>query len=196
MKAVILNSGGFDSVTMVHLLNDMETGREFVNLFFDHDQNAVNRERECSRKCAAKFDMPWKQVRLPKFYWTQGNFYDTDAPLNPQGEVLEWRNLVFLSYAFSYAQAIGAEEIYVAMYRMFDDDGYDDSSMQFIDTMNCITGDIQICAPFSGMNKFGIVQLAKGYGISRADFSSCDHPLDEDFCGDCEKCRFFLKQGF
>ena len=104
-KVIVLCSGGFDSVVLMHHVREMlGYDEEIYALFFDYGQRNVAMGRECSKKVALKLKAKWKDVKLPKFNWTSGEFYANEN--GGESPYLEYRNLIFLSYAFSIAQSI------------------------------------------------------------------------------------------
>ena len=48
-KIVALNSGGFDSICMLHLLRDNYPSHEIKTLFFDYGQTMVEEEFTCAK---------------------------------------------------------------------------------------------------------------------------------------------------
>ena len=190
-SSVILCSGGFDSVVLAHHVRKMLGEEEDIHiLFFDYGQKSVEQERSCSKKVSAEIKAYWKEIKLPKMTWSKGMFYSKKY----HGEdmhYLEWRNLIFLAYAFSYAQSIQAIEIYAAFFRVLNpDDYFKDACPQFVDVMNMLDPNIEVEVPFMGMTKESLVPLARYYNISREDFFSCDYPKEDGSpCGECADCK-------
>lgn len=191
-RSVILNSGGFDSICLMHHVHHMigvdKANEELFSLFFDYGQKSVHQERACSKKCAEKLGIKWREIRLPKFNWTKGGFY-RDNYENMENHYLEWRNLVFLAYAFSYAESIGAGEIYMAAFRCLNGSWFKDADPVFFSAINSIAPeDIQVLTPFMGGTKGELAALAKYYNIGKSDFNSCDFLVDGKPCGMCADC--------
>lgn len=129
-RIVVLNSGGFDSTVLTHTVakrykdNDVE----IISLFFDYHQNSLQWERACAYNTCMKLGLTWKVINLPHFNWV-----DRDKL---ESSFVEYRNLIFLSYASSYAKSKNAEEIYVAFIDMGSKKYYyHDSSPQFYKNM-------------------------------------------------------------
>lgn len=184
-KIVILNSGGFDSVVLAHEVNYLNPDTEIHNLFFNCGQLCVNEERRCSTQCAEKLGFIFKEFTLPEFNWS-------NSVLNGGKDSTQYiphRNLVFMSYAISYAEAIGAKKIYLALVQSPDGVYYTDTTAKFIEDLNRISKDvgIQIEAPFLTQSKEGLLKsLARNYGIMRKDVHSCN--FSDSGCGECPDC--------
>lgn len=195
MKVVALCSGGFDSVVLMHFLRDLfeldkYSGDEIYTLFFDYGQRNAVQERACSQKVSEKVGVKeWKELKLPPFDWTKFGFYSpTCSRGGSSNYYLEYRNLVFLSYAFSYAQSISAEEIYTGFLRSFDGD-YPDANEYFLSVLNQLDSNIKVVAPFIHMTKPSIIPLAKSYDLTSDDFFSCGYPDEQgNPCGKCMDC--------
>ncbi len=186
-KVVVLNSGGFDSTVLIHKVRD-EQGEdcEIHSLFFDYGQRSLEQESYWSEYNAKKVGAIHHVIALPKFSWTTGEFYQEGWDYKTQ--YLEWRNLVFMSYAFSFAESIKAEMIFLATLRSH---GYKDTSEVFLAAMNMLDRDIEVVAPFKDMDgKYdGLVDLAFYYGIKPNHFHSCDNPKENgEPCGYCTDC--------
>lgn len=184
-KIVVLNSGGFDSVVLAHEVNFYNHDKEIHNLFFDYGQLNVKSERECSLKCAEKLGFIHKEINIPNFEWS-------DSVLsggNSESQYIPLRNLILISYALSYAESIGADEVYFAF---INPEGayYKDTSPLFLQKLKelSMTFGIKVYAPFIKSYKGGLLKaLARKHGIYREEVHSCnygDEPCGK--CGDCE----------
>lgn len=185
-KIVLLNSGGFDSVCLAHETKAKYPEAEVHSLFFDYGQKTVETERKCSMKVAEKLGFTPVGMCIPSFTWSHCALTDgsSDDPYINQ------RNLIFLSYAISYAESIGAHLILVAFIKP--EDGtqyYSDTSPQFVERINTITNTLGIVveAPFIHRDKYELFHIARYHGINRDDFISCS--LSEEPCGECSDCK-------
>lgn len=188
MKVVLLCSGGFDSVVLANYVrNALGTNDEIETLFFDYGQKSCKMERECAYKVSKKINAKFNEITLPKFRWTRSAFYAPDFS-GSDGEYLEMRNLVFISYALSLCESIGAIKLYFATLKSF---GYYDTSTLFLEKIGSIANDkgIEIVTPFSEKDKYGLMGLALHFNIERCDFFSCDNPVGESPCGKCPDCE-------
>lgn len=186
---VVLNSGGFDSTVLLHYVKEVEEDSLVYSLFFEYGQRSMEQERRCARKNSVDLDAQYIGVSLPKIYWTGSDFYN-EGEFKVDKQYLEMRNLIFLSYALSFAESVGAEKVYLAVLKSHH--GYPDTSPIFINAMNEVSKiiGVSIEAPFIESDKYNLVGLAYKYGITESDFHSCDKPTaDGKPCGVCDDCE-------
>lgn len=188
MKAVLLCSGGFDSVVLANYVRDWNNDLEIETLFFDYGQKSVEMERKCAIKVSEKIGAHFNEIKLPKFTWTKSEFYSDNGYSGLEKEYLEMRNLVFISYAMSLAESIGAKLIFMALLKHTE--GYFDGTYKFVRAYNKLVKEkgIKLCAPFLKYYKYGLVNLINDYGISEDDFFTCDNPVSGCPCGKCPDC--------
>lgn len=184
---VVLNSGGFDSVVLLHNLRDKYPDRLIYSLFFNYGQNSVRLEYNCVKKVCKKLNSDLITMTIPRFSWTKSNFYGDDFR-SIETQCLEWRNFVFISYAMSLCESLGAKEIYLAL---INNSNYKDNSKKFIKNLNNIgsASGIKIKCPFHKWNKLQLIYMASLYNITEKDFHSCDTPVNGKPCGSCPDCR-------
>lgn len=111
------------------------------------------------------------------------------------------RNAVFLSFAMSYAEAIGAEEIYIGV-NSIDYSGYVDCRKVFIDKFQemakhaTVTGvygkAVKIKTPLINMTKSQIVKLGEKLQVDWKGTWSC-YSGRKEACGVCDSCQLRLK---
>ncbi|MBO9541533.1 7-cyano-7-deazaguanine synthase QueC [bacterium] len=209
-KAVVLLSGGLDSTTCAYLAKSQ--GYEVYALSFDYGQRLV-RELDSARAVAKavgaaehivmKFDLTrWGGSAL-----TQA---DLDVPTGRDVAEMEetipvtyvpGRNILFLSFAASYAEAKGAEAIFIGV-NALDYSGYPDCRPEFIQayqeavrlgTKAGVEGQpIRIETPLLHWTKAEIIQhgLAVGtdYGLTWSCYQGGEAP-----CGTCDSCLLRAK---
>lgn len=188
MKAVVLNSGGFDSIVMINYLYTILGETNLHSLHFLYGAKNEQQQLRCVEKVCDKLAIPNKVIKLPAIDWTSGNFFDKDNK-GDYDNYLEYRNLIFLSYAISYAESIGAEKVYIAL---LNQQNFPDTTIEFLRGINSFTeslSDITVDAPFIFDNKYRLGHIAKYLGIGESDYFSCDYPnfLNEP-CGKCPDC--------
>lgn len=192
-KIVLLNSGGFDSVVMAYRLRDINPDAKIISLFFNYGQPNYKYECSCALACCEHLEMEFREIILPNFIWTNSDFYEGSV----DNQYVEYRNLVFLSYAASIAEAVGAKRIYMATV-WNGINGYKDSNIRFIGAFNDMLrpSGITVETPFAYMPKEDLIGLAKDYYISQKDFYSCNNPNSlGNPCGECGDCKI-LKEMF
>lgn len=209
-KAVVLLSGGLDSTTCAYLAKAQ--GYEVYALSFDYGQRLV-RELDSARAVAKavgaaehivmKFDLTrWGGSAL-----TQA---DLDVPTGRDVAEMEesipvtyvpGRNILFLSFAASYAEAKGAEAIFIGV-NALDYSGYPDCRPEFIQayqeavrlgTKAGVEGTpIRIETPLLHWSKAEIIKhgLAVGtdYGLTWSCYQGGEVP-----CGACDSCLLRAK---
>lgn len=115
------------------------------------------------------------------------------------------RNLVFLTLALSWAEAIGARDIFIGV-NALDYSGYPDCRPEFIEgfveiarlaTRSGVEGEkFEIHAPLQYWTKARIASESLRLGLDPADSWSCYDPQkDGRACGFCDSCRI-RKKGF
>lgn len=115
------------------------------------------------------------------------------------------RNLVFLSLTLAWAEAIGANDIFIGV-NALDYSGYPDCRPEFISAFEDIAmlatkaGDegqkLRIHAPLQFMTKADIAREADRLGLNPGMSWSCYDPQpDGKACGLCDSCRL-RKAGF
>ena len=192
-KSVVLCSGGFDSIVLVN--DAVSQGYAVHPLFFNYGQKNLDEELKMARKVCAKFNLNLQSIELPDISWSSSSILE-----GKEGSTyLEMRNLIFISYAFSYAESIGATSIQCAFMRDEDHKYYTDTSPRFVKSfsrLSKLTG-IEFLAPYMYTTKNGLAPLARKYAITKDDFFSCNFPktIDDHLepCGVCGDCVYIDK---
>lgn len=188
-RAVVLNSGGFDSIVLINYLHTILGEENLHSLHFLYGANNEKQQLRCVNKVCEKLGIVNKVIKLPPIDWTASNFF-TDSDYEVKSQYLEYRNLIFLSYALSYAEAIKADKIYLAF---LNNSHYPDTSPAFLQALNSFCqpeSGISIDAPFIFDSKFRLGHIANYLGITSEDYFSCDKPTPEGKpCGECLDCE-------
>lgn len=209
-KAVILLSGGLDSATCLAIAKDM--GFECYALSFSYGQRHTT-ELDCAAAIARKAGVAAHSViDINLALW--GGSALTDKSLDvPDAEdskgipitYVPARNLIFLSFASAYAEALGSCDIFIGV-NSIDYSGYPDCRKEFIDsfteTANLATRaadedwKFTIHAPLQFMSKKEIIQKGISLGVDYSLSTSCYNPDSEGrSCGKCASCAL-RKAGF
>ena len=212
VKAVVLLSGGLDSATTLYYAR--AKGNQAFSLTFDYGQRH-KRELVSAGKLAGasgsrfrllKISLPWKgsslldkSISLPKGMIKRCAIPNTYVP---------GRNIIFLSYATSYAESIGAQRIFIGA-NQIDYSGYPDCRMSFFrafgkavnrGTRTGIEKDaIRIEAPFINKTKADIIKAAFRLKVPLEYTWSC-YKGGKAPCGRCDSClirgKGFKEAGF
>ena len=204
-KAVVLLSGGLDSATTLYFAR--AKGFNCQCLIFDYGQRH-KKEIEQAKKIAkssrvkaqiVKISLPWKgssllnrDLSLPKFNARRKGIPSTYVPA---------RNTIFLSFALSYAEAIGANAIFIGA-NAIDFSGYPDCRPEFYRTFSKVirTGTragsqgkvILIQTPLINKTKAQIIKLAVALRVPLELTWSCYKGAKAP-CGVCDSCKLRAK---
>ncbi len=143
-KAVILLSGGLDSAVTLFLA--LKKGYEPGCLFFDYGQRHKARELDKARRLAryagcrlkiVKIDLGWKGSSLLDMAEGVpiGRSADEIAKSKIPSTYVPARNTIFLSMAASYAEAIGADRVFIGAH-FEDSSGYPDCGARYLKTFD------------------------------------------------------------
>jgi 7-cyano-7-deazaguanine synthase len=207
-KAVVLLSGGLDSTVSAAVAKS--EGLDIFALTIDYGQRHKRELR--SARAVAKALGAKKHLVLRVGLDKIGGSALTDKKLRvPKSGVkpgipatyVPARNLVFLSIAVSYAEAIGAARVYIGA-NSVDYSGYPDCRPEFIEafgraadmgTKAGVSGDgPKIVAPLQSMSKAEIVRLGARLKAPMHLTWSC-YEGGERACGKCDSCRL-RRKGF
>jgi len=204
-KAVVLLSGGLDSATTLYYAK--AKGYKCYCLLFDYGQRH-GREIKSAKRIANKAGCEFRvlKVSLP---WKGSSLLDKKMMLpvsrDPLPETIPstyvpGRNIIFLSFALSYAEAICAGKIFIGA-NAIDYSGYPDCRPQFIEAFNKViekgtkvgvrgTGHgvrLKVEAPLILKSKKEIVKLARRLCVPLELTWSCYKGKAKP-CGVCDSC--------
>ena len=211
-QAVVLLSGGLDSAVTLHLA--VAQGYKCSCLIFDYGQRH-RREIESARRVARsahcrtqviKIKLPWKgsslldkKIKIPALgRWVTGSLGHSIPNTYVPG-----RNIIFLSFALSYAEAAGAEAIFIGAHCQ-DYSGYPDCRPEFYAALRRVIARgtksgvenkaIAIKTPLIRKNKSQIIKLGSRLGVKFELTWSC-YQGSKAPCGRCDSC-LFREKGF
>ena len=214
-KAIVLLSGGLDSSTALYVAKK-EGFDELYALTFEYGQKHDREIRSASAIAKAVGVREHKIVRLMLNAWKGSSLTDPDVVIQ-DGDAdrtdipdtyVPARNMVFLSVAASYADALDITDIFIGVSEM-DYSGYVDCREEFIRSMEqtinlgTVLGaekkqKITIHAPFVSMTKADEVKLGTKLGVDFSLTWSC-YRGGEKPCGTCDSCllraRAFAEAG-
>ena len=208
-KAIILLSGGLDSVTVLAMAK--QQGYAVYALSFDYGQKH-NAELNSARKIAQDYQLIEHKIISLGLGSIGGSALTDDAlsvPVTPQAGIpvtyVPARNTVFLSFALGWAEVLGAHDIFIGV-NAVDYSGYPDCRPKFIEAFQALANvatkagveghQIKIHAPLIHMSKGEIIQQGTKLQVNYAQTVSCYVASSEGLaCGECDACRF-RQQGF
>jgi 7-cyano-7-deazaguanine synthase len=212
-KAVVLLSGGLDSATVLAMA--VAEGYECYALTLRYGQRHGLETEAASRIARRLGAVECRQVDIDLSAFGGSVLTDPaaevpkEAPdLGAAGRVpatyVPARNLVFLSVALSWAEALGAFDIFIGA-NCVDYAGYPDCRPRFIEAFEKAAnlaaaaaavggGRYRVRAPVIGMTKGQIIRTGLQLGVDYSMTVSCYDPGPSGrACGRCDSCRLRLK---
>jgi len=208
-RAVVLLSGGLDSVTALALAK--EQGFECYTLSFNygqrHDAELIAAEKLSQQVGAIEHKVINIDLRAI------GGSALTDSNIDVPEEHHEGipvtyvpaRNTVFLSIALGWAEVLSAHSIYIGV-NAVDYSGYPDCRPEFITAFEQLANvatkagvegqKLTIQSPLMKMSKADIIQQGMRLGVDYSQTISC-YQADSagQACGKCDSCHF-RREGF
>ncbi|MFH1846380.1 MAG: 7-cyano-7-deazaguanine synthase QueC [Candidatus Omnitrophota bacterium] len=204
-KAIVLLSGGMDSAVTLYMAKQE---CECKALIFNYGQKAF-KEIEFAKKLSDKAKVPFYvlDISLP---WKGSSLLDEtkhipDTVSAMDGEIpstyVPARNIIFLSFGISFAEADGADAVFIGAHQ-HDFSNYPDCRDSFFEsfretvrqgTKQGTTGNpVKIKTPIISKTKNEIVRTGLKLGVPFEYTWSC-YSGEEVPCGVCESCRFRIK---
>lgn len=206
-KAIVLLSGGLDSATT--LFKALNENYQCYCLTFDYGQRQ-KKEVRFAKKIAKytncyqeilKITLPWggssllnKKEKVPSQQIISGDIPSTYVPS---------RNTIFLSYAFSWAEAINADAVFIGAH-IQDYSGYPDCRPDYFESLKKVFEKgtragienkiIEIKTPILYLSKKEIILLGKDLGVPFELTWSC-YQGGRKPCKKCPAC-LLREKGF
>jgi len=204
-KAIVLLSGGLDSATVLYFAK--ARGFDCSCLIFNYGQRH-KKEIESAKKIAQAAGCPYEilKIALP---WKGSSLLDSNinVPKKRTSKIpstyVPGRNIIFLSFALSFAESIGAKAIFIGAHAQ-DYSGYPDCRPEFYKAFSKIIAvgtkagvekrGIKIEAPLLNKNKAQIIKLGDKLGVPFELTWSC-YRGGNVACGKCDSC-YYRAKGF
>jgi len=208
-KAVVLLSGGMDSVTVLALAKSQ--GFNVYALSFEYGQRHSS-ELEAAKYNAGTFKVDEHRIIHLDMGQLGGSAltdHSIDVPTQKSSTIpstyVPARNTVFLSYALAWAEVLNAHDIFIGV-NAVDYSGYPDCRPEYIQayaamanlaTKSAIEGNkLHIHTPLIDLTKAEIIKLGLDNAVNYAHTISCYQANSNgEACGECDACRL-RKQGF
>jgi 7-cyano-7-deazaguanine synthase len=205
--AVVLVSGGMDSLVTAAMANEKHENMAFLHL--NYGQKTQERELKCFNEIADFYNVPknLRKVIDVSFLSQIGGSSLTDSTIDVkdyQGESDEipdsyvpFRNTHIIAMAVSWCEVVGGKKIYIgAVYE--DSSGYPDCRPSYYEAVNALIkegtkdGDISVVTPVIYMKKEEIVQKAVELNAPLISSYSC-YARGDKACGICDSCALRLR---
>lgn len=204
---IALVSGGMDSLVMAAFCRRES---DLALLHVNYGQRTQARELACFHAIAEFLGVPPSRRLVADIGYLKaiGGSALTDESVEVPGADLErkevpvtyvpFRNAHLVAIAVSWAEVIGARNIYIGAVAA-DSSGYPDCRPEFYEAMNEAIrrgtkegSGIVVKAPFIGLKKKDIVRLGVSMGVPFEHSWSC-YREEERACGLCDSCALRLR---
>jgi 7-cyano-7-deazaguanine synthase len=208
-KAIVLLSGGLDSVTLLALAQ--QQGYVCHALSFDYGQRH-NAELVAAAQIADEYQVASHKIITLGLGAITGSALtdaDIDVPNTPQTGIpvtyVPARNTIFLSFALGWAEVLKVHDIFIGV-NAVDYSGYPDCRPAFITAFTALANlatkagvegeAFTIHTPLIALSKADIITHGVALGVNYQRTVSC-YAADEQgrACGECDACRL-RKMGF
>ena len=184
-KAVILCSGGMDSVTVLNLVAKEIKPENLTVLFVNYNQKTVKREKEFSKIAADRIGAHWIEFQLQDLQKITKTslIHNESSTTEVQG-----RNTILIGLGSALAQTLSAKELYIGI--QSSDVIYGDAQPEYFQHMKNamnIAYNIELLAPLLHRNKKEIIDIAKKLNVDLNLTYSCYFNEIEP-CGSCPSC--------
>lgn len=210
-KAVVLVSGGIDSVTLLHYVKRRLTIERICALTFFYGQKHSREIAMARRQAQSVGVFEHREIDISFFREiTAGSALTdlnvgipaladlTDDQRRQPPTYVPNRNAVLLSLAASHAESRGIKDIYYGA-QALDEYGYWDCTPEFVARLNAVFDlnrreAVKVHAPFTGMKKADVLRLGLELGVDYSLTWSC-YRGESAPCGTCPSC-FERKKAF
>lgn len=214
-KIVVTVSGGMDSAVLLYMAVQQVGEENVYPMFFNYGQRHL-RELSCAQelvqqvlnKDLKEVDVKFIRELAPVSSLTNDDI-DTPKVEEVMGEAqpksyVPFRNLMFLSICASYAESIGAEEVWYGATQVDSLAGYWDAEENFVKKANQVIKlnrekKIKVVAPLIDMNKADIVLKGIKLKVPFDKTYTCysgELPADATSASSSLRIKGFLMAGF
>lgn len=212
-KAVVLLSGGMDSCVCAAIAREQHGAENLALLHAGYGQRTQARERRAFDAIADFYGVKRRlAVQLDHFHAIGGSALTDTRIAVPENELdaggahgsaipvtyVPFRNAHFLSVGVSWAEAIGAEAVYIGAVAE-DSSGYPDCRAEYYEVFQKLVKvgtrpetEIEIATPVIAMKKSEIIRRGIELGAPLQLTWSC-YQGEEQACGVCDSCLLRLR---
>ncbi|HUJ60452.1 MAG TPA: 7-cyano-7-deazaguanine synthase QueC [Kofleriaceae bacterium] len=207
--AVVLLSGGVDSTTALAVAKSRGFGCYALTVRYGQ-LHAV--ELDAARRVAAHAGVADHRVidvdlsplaasaltRMAIAVPKDRPLSEIGAPGDVPATYVPARNTVLLALALSWAESIGARDLFIGV-NVLDASGYPDCRPEFVRAFEALaqvatrSGGFRVHAPLISLTKAQIIELGTALGVDYALTHSCYDPRGDLACGRCDACKLRAK---
>lgn len=212
-RAVVLLSGGLDSTTVLAMAR--AEGYACYCLSFQYGQRQKV-ELERAQRIAKHFQAQQHLILRVDLDAIGGSALTSDLAVPKDRTLLQnkdedipstyvpGRNIIFLAHALSWAEVLGAVDIFLGI-NVIDYSGYPDCRPEFLEAFarmarlgtkaGALGKELRFHAPLQHLSKKEIILRGLELGVDYSMTHSCYDPVGDLACGHCDACLLRL-QGF
>lgn len=214
-KIVVTVSGGMDSALLLYMAVKEVGKKNVYPIFFNYSQRHFEHESTCAVQQVTLLGMQMKGIDVnfirdiaPTSSLTN-NDIDTPNVKEIMGEAqpksyVPFRNLMFLSICCSYAEGVGANEVWYGATKIDSLAGYWDAEETFVDKVNEVVSlnrekRIKVVAPLLEMDKADIVRKGVELGVPFNLTYTCysgEMPADANSASSSLRIKGFIQAGY
>jgi len=202
-KAIILLSGGLDSVTVLAIAR--QKGYECYAISFDYGQKHKS-ELEFAKRISKQYSVVEHKVVTLGMGSIGGSAltdHGISVPDHPEAGIpvtyVPARNTVFLSMALGWAEVLGASDLFIGV-NAVDYSGYPDCRPEFIEAFQRLANlatkagvegvHFTVHTPLINLSKAEIIQKGLELGVDYTQTVSCYSANESGAaCSVCDACR-------
>jgi 7-cyano-7-deazaguanine synthase len=207
IRAVVLLSGGMDSCVCAAIAAHEHGPEHVAAMHISYGQRTEAREREAFQKISETLAISQRLLIENRSLAQIGGsaLTDKNIAVPESGHIgagipityVPFRNAHFLSAAVSWAEVLGAGEIYIGAVSQ-DSSGYPDCRPEYYDAFNQVIhvgtkeGGIKIVTPLIALRKAEIIRRGLELGAPLELTWSC-YTEEREACGVCDSCVLRLR---
>ncbi|MFZ5955047.1 MAG: 7-cyano-7-deazaguanine synthase [Nanoarchaeota archaeon] len=214
-NAIVLCSGGIDSVTTAYYVKKRLHYNKILIIFFDYGQRTIKQERKASKDCANNISAEFNEIQLRWLSAISNSLINKeenkkfnknlkDTKEESMSYYVPCRNSIFLTYALAFAESHFIKnkekcDIFVG-FKCEGQEHYPDTTQKFVNQMNKLSKiscsyHFLVKAPLIKKDKEDIILLGKKLRVNFKKTFSCYVSPNKKHCGNCLACRL-RKAGF
>jgi len=206
-SAVVLLSGGMDSCVCAAIAAHEHGAKNVAAMHISYGQRTETRERESFNKICDRLGIATRMlIENPSLAQIGGSALTDKNIAVPESHQIgagipityvTFRNAHFLSAAVSWAEVLGAAQIYIGAVAQ-DSSGYPDCRPEYYQAFNQVIrvgtkeGGIEIATPLIALRKAAIIRRGLELGAPLELTWSC-YTEDREACGVCDSCVLRLR---